>query len=74
MKVKVKLLSRAQLFATPWIVACTELLCPWDFQARVLEWVAISFARESSQPRDQTQVSNPGLSHCRQMLYHLSQL
>ena len=26
-------------------------------QARTLEWVAISFSRESSQPRDQTQVS-----------------
>ena len=27
------------------------------FQARLLEWVAISFSRGSSQPRDQTQVS-----------------
>ena len=27
------------------------------FQARVLEWVAISFSRESSPPRDRTQVS-----------------
>ena len=27
------------------------------FKARVLEWVAISFSRGSSQPRDQTQVS-----------------
>ena len=27
------------------------------FQARMLEWEAISFSRESSQPRDQTQVS-----------------
>ena len=27
------------------------------FQARVLEWVAISFSRVSSQPRGQTQVS-----------------
>ena len=27
------------------------------FQARVLEWVAISFSRESSQPRDRTWVS-----------------
>ena len=26
-------------------------------QARILEWVAISSSRESSQPRDQTQVS-----------------
>ena len=34
------------------------------FQARVLEWVTISFSRGSSQPRDRT--------HCRQALYHLS--
>ena len=27
------------------------------FQARILEWVAISFCRGSSQPRDRTQVS-----------------
>ena len=27
------------------------------FQARMLEWVAISFSRGSSQPRDRTQVS-----------------
>ena len=36
------------------------------FQARVQEWVAISFSRGSSWPRD------PGLPHCRQKLYHLS--
>ena len=29
-----KLLSCARLFATPWIVACTKLLCPWDFQGK----------------------------------------
>ena len=38
-------------------------------QASVLEWVAISFSRGSSQPRDQT---NPSLLLCRQMHYHLS--
>ena len=37
------------------------------FKARVPEWVAISFSRESSQPRDQTQVSHFG-----QALYHMS--
>ena len=50
-KVKVKSLSRVRLFATPWIVAHRI------FQARVLEWVAISFSRVSSWPRDQTWVS-----------------
>ena len=39
-------------------------------QARVPEWVDISFARRSSQPRDWT----PGLPYCRQMLYRLSHL
>ena len=38
------------------------------FQARVLEWVAISFSRGSSQPSDRTRVS----SNCRQMFYPLS--
>ena len=37
-------------------------------QARILEWVAISFSRASSRPRDGTQVSCIG----RQTLYHLS--
>ena len=72
-------------------------------QARILEWVAVSFSRGSSQPRDRTQVSwiaggfwasrvaqeywvgslsllqvicptqgsDPGLLHCKQILYHL---
>ena len=31
-------------------------------QARILEWVAIRFSRGS----------NPGLLHCREILYHLS--
>ena len=35
------------------------------FQARILEWVAISFSRGTSQPRDQTRVSCVG----RQILY-----
>ena len=38
------------------------------FQARVLEWVAISFSRETSWPRDWTQVC----PHYGQRLYHLS--
>ena len=36
-------------------------------QARILEWVAISFSKGSSRPRDQN-----GLPHCRQILHHLS--
>ena len=67
-KVKVKLLSRAQLFATPWIVACTKLLRPWDFQGKSTG-VGCHFLLQGIFP---TQGSNPGLSHCRQMLYCLS--
>ena len=37
-------------------------------QARILEYVAISFSRGSSRPRD----LNLGLLHFRQFLYHLS--
>ena len=35
----------------------SRLLSPWDFPGKRLEWVAISFSRGSSWPRDQTQVS-----------------
>ena len=37
-------------------------------QARILEWVAVPFSRESSQSRNRTQVS----LHCRRILYQLS--
>ena len=53
---KVKSLSRVRL--------CDPMDCSLPgssvhgiFQAIVLEWVAISFSRGSSRPRDQTQVS-----------------
>ena len=35
----------------------TRLLCPGIFQARILEWAAISFSRGSSPPKDQTHAS-----------------
>ena len=35
----------------------TRLPCPWNTQSGILEWVAISSSRGSSQPRDQTHVS-----------------
>ena len=41
-------------FATPWTVAHQAPLLMRFFQARILEWVAISFYRGSSQPRDRT--------------------
>ena len=43
---------------TPWTVAHQAPLSMGILQARILEGVAIPFSRGSSQPRDQTQVSN----------------
>ena len=52
-KVKVKSLSPVRLFSTPWTVAYqAPPSMDGIFQARVLERVAISFSRGSSQPRD----------------------
>ena len=39
-------------------VACQAPLSMWILQARKLKWIALSSSRESSQPRDQTQVSH----------------
>ena len=55
---EVKSLSHVRHFATPW----TTCSLPGSsvhgiFQAIVLEWIAISFPRGSSQPRDWTRVS-----------------
>ena len=65
---KVKSLSRVQLFATPWMVACTRLLHPWDFLGKSTG-VGCRFLLQGI---FLTQGSNPGLPHCRQTLYHLS--
>ena len=68
MKVKVKSLSHVQFFATPWTVACTRLLCPWDFPGKSIR-VGCHFLLQGIFP---TRGLNPGLLHCRQTLYHLS--
>ena len=60
-KVKVESPSHVQLFATPWTTSLPGSSLHGILQARVLEWVAISFSRGSSQSRDQTRVSRiPG--------------
>ena len=53
----------SHVFATPWTIQST--LCNrMDYtvhgilQARILEWVTVSFSRGPSKPRDQTQVSH----------------
>ena len=47
-----------------------RLLCPWDLQARTLEWVPNALLQQISP----TQGSNLGVLHCRQILYCLSQV
>ena len=54
-KVKVKSLSR---LCDPMDCSLVGSSVHGIFQARVLEWIAISFSRESSQPRDRTRVSH----------------
>ena len=62
-------LSHVQLFATPWTAALPGSSVHGIFQARILEWVAISSSRESSQLRDPTHIC---CISCigRQVLYH----
>ena len=62
-KRKWKSLSPVGLFVIPWTSIVHGI-----FQARILEWVAISYSWGSSQPLG----SNPGLLHCSQILYQLS--
>ena len=58
-KVKVKSFSYVQLFATPWAVAYqASLSMGFLRQEYLLEWVAISFYRRFSQPRDWIWVSH----------------
>ena len=54
---EVKLLSRVWL-CDPMDCSLLHSSVHGIFQARVLEWVAISFSRGSSWPRNQTQVSH----------------
>ena len=60
--------SHVQLFATPWTVAHQAPLSLGISQARILERVATS----SSRGFPLLQGWNPGLPHCRQILYLLS--
>ena len=55
--VKVLVLTRVQLFATSWTVAC-QVSLSMGFSRQEWEWFGIHFSRESSRPRVQTQVSH----------------
>ena len=57
MKVKVKSLSHVQLFATPWTVAYQPPLSMGFSRQEYCSGLPIPSPGESSQPRDQTQVS-----------------
>ena len=50
-------LSLVRLFATPWTAGDQAPQSMGILQARILEWVAMTSSRESSQPRNQTGVS-----------------
>ena len=50
--------SHGQLFVTPWTIARQASLSMGILQTRILEWVAMSSSRGSSQPRDKTQISH----------------
>ena len=54
--------------ATPWTVARQASLCPWGFPGKN-PGVDCHFHLQGIFP---TQESNPGLPHCRQILYRLS--
>ena len=55
--VKSQLLSRVQLFVTSVDCSPPGSSVHGILQARRLQWVAIPFSKESSQPRGQTQAS-----------------
>ena len=69
--VRLCVLSHVQLFATPWTVAHQAPPNYGIFQARILAWVAISFFRGSSWPRNRTNVSCISSTGSR-VLYQLS--
>ena len=50
-------LSRVQLFVTPWTIARQAPMSMEFSRQRVLEWVAVSLSRGSSQPRVHTHIS-----------------
>ena len=61
------LVAQSCLFETPWTVPA-RLLCPWDSPDKNTGVGCHSF----HQGIFPTQALNPGLPHCRQILYHLS--
>ena len=65
---KVKSPSRVRLLATPWTVACTRILHPWDSPGKS-SGVGCHFLLQGILP---SQGLKPGPLHCRQILYLLT--
>ena len=65
--VKVKSLSHVRLFATPWTIA--HQASPSMEFSRHEYWSGLPLPSPEDRPDPGL---NPGLPHCRQMLYHLS--
>ena len=51
------MLSHVRIFVTPWTVARQAPAVHGLFQARILEWIAVSDSRASSRPRDRAYIS-----------------
>ena len=62
-------LSCVQLFCDPRDCSPPGFFVHGIFQARILEWVAISYSRGSSQPRGQTLLSHLGKFSCANSAY-----
>ena len=60
----IQVMGKSACLRAKLLQSCATLCDPMDYtvhgilQARILEWVAFPFSRESSQPRDQTQASH----------------
>ena len=67
------MLSHVQPYVTPWTVACQSPLTMEFFQARILEWIAISSSKAIFLPQGWNPVS-PVSYILRQILYHTAPL
>ena len=61
--------TRVRLCVTPWTIKPPGSSGHGDSPGRILEWVAISSSKRSSQPRDRTRVSCVSCTG-RRVLYH----
>ena len=68
--VVVELLNHVQLFCQPMDCSPPGSSVHGSLQARILEWVAISFSRGPFWPRDWKRIPSTCFLHCRQILYH----